>query len=32
MYRLKTGLLGVVTFRFGVVAGAFSDAKIDGTG
>lgn len=32
LYRLKTGLLGVVTFRFGVVSGAFSDAKIDGAG
>jgi GT2 family glycosyltransferase len=31
LYRLKTGLTGLATFRFGVVAGAFSGAKIDGT-
>lgn len=31
LYRIKTGLIALVTFRFGVIAGAFSDAKIDGT-
>jgi N-acetylglucosaminyl-diphospho-decaprenol L-rhamnosyltransferase len=31
LYRIKTGLMGIVTFRFGVVAGTFSDVKIDGT-
>ena len=31
MYRIRTGILAVLTFRFGVAAGAFSDAKIDGT-
>ena len=32
LYRIKSGLAGVVTFRFKVVAGAFSGVKIDGTG
>jgi hypothetical protein len=32
LYRIRTGLMAVATFRFGVVAGAFSGAKIDGTG
>lgn len=31
LYRIKTGLGALFTFRFGVLAGAFSDAKIDGT-
>jgi hypothetical protein len=31
MHRLKAGLGGLITFRFGVVMGAFSGAKIDGT-
>ncbi len=31
LYRLKTGLGGLVTFRFGAVAGALGDVKIDGT-
>lgn len=31
LYRLKAGLGGLATFRFGVVAGAFSGMKIDGT-
>ena len=31
MYRLKVGLAAVFTFRFGVVMGAFSGVKIDGT-
>jgi GT2 family glycosyltransferase len=31
MYRIKTGLAAVATFRFGVAGGAFSGAKIDGT-
>jgi GT2 family glycosyltransferase len=30
LYRLKTGLTALFTFRFSVVAGAFSGAKIDG--
>lgn len=30
LYRIKTGLLALVTFRFKVVAGALSGAKIDG--
>ena len=29
--RLKAGLLGLLTFRFSVVGGAFSGIKIDGT-
>ncbi|MES1257951.1 MAG: glycosyltransferase [Acidobacteriota bacterium] len=32
LYRLRTGLAGLVTFRFGVVSGALGDVKIDGTG
>jgi N-acetylglucosaminyl-diphospho-decaprenol L-rhamnosyltransferase len=32
VYRLKTGLAAVVTFRFAVAAGAISGQKIDGTG
>jgi N-acetylglucosaminyl-diphospho-decaprenol L-rhamnosyltransferase len=32
LYRLKAGLGGLVTFRFGAVAGALGDVKIDGTG
>jgi N-acetylglucosaminyl-diphospho-decaprenol L-rhamnosyltransferase len=31
LYRIKAGLAGLATFRFGVVAGAFSGSKIDGT-
>ena len=31
LYRIRTGLLAVVTLRFGVAAGAFGDVKIDGT-
>ncbi|MCU1330175.1 MAG: glycosyltransferase-like protein [Bryobacterales bacterium] len=31
LYRLKTGLGAVATFRFSVMAGAFSGAKIDGS-
>jgi GT2 family glycosyltransferase len=30
LYRIKSALTGIVTFRFKVVAGALSDAKIDG--
>ena len=30
-YRLKVGLGGIFTFRFGLVAGALGDVKIDGT-
>ena len=30
LYRLKSALVGLVTFRFKVVAGALSGAKIDG--
>jgi len=32
LYRVKAGLGGLATFRFGQVAGAFGDVKIDGTG
>jgi GT2 family glycosyltransferase len=32
LYRLKAGLGGLATFRFGAVAGALGDVKIDGTG
>lgn len=32
LYRLKTGLIALVTLRFSVVASAFSGQKIDGTG
>ncbi|HZL55972.1 MAG TPA: hypothetical protein VFC21_02760 [Bryobacteraceae bacterium] len=32
LYRIKTGLSAVLTFRFKVAAGAFSGAKIDGAG
>jgi N-acetylglucosaminyl-diphospho-decaprenol L-rhamnosyltransferase len=32
LYRLKTGLGAIFTFRFGVAAGAISGQKIDGTG
>jgi GT2 family glycosyltransferase len=31
LYRLKKGLAALFTFRFSVVAGAFSGTKIDGT-
>jgi GT2 family glycosyltransferase len=31
LYRLKTGVAALFTFRFSVVAGAFSGTKIDGT-
>ena len=31
LYRLKAGLLGILTFRFGVVSGVFGGVKIDGT-
>ena len=31
LYRLKAGLAGVLTFRFGVVSGVFGGVKIDGT-
>ena len=31
LYRLKAGLGGLATFRFGLVAGALGDVKIDGT-
>jgi len=31
LYRLKTGLAALLTFRFKVVAGVFSGVKIDGT-
>jgi N-acetylglucosaminyl-diphospho-decaprenol L-rhamnosyltransferase len=31
LYRIKAGMGGLVTFRFKVVAGAFSGEKIDGT-
>jgi len=30
LQRVKAGLLGLLTFRFSVVAGALSGAKIDG--
>lgn len=30
LYRLKTGLIGLLTLRFDVAAGAFSGQKIDG--
>lgn len=32
IYRLKTGLTALLTFRFSVLAGAISGQKIDGTG
>ena len=32
IYRLKTGLLALLTFRFSVLSGAISGQKIDGTG
>jgi GT2 family glycosyltransferase len=32
LYRLRTGLGGLFTFRFGVVAGVLGGVKIDGTG
>jgi GT2 family glycosyltransferase len=31
LYRLKTGIGAIFTFRFSVVSGVFSDVKIDGT-
>ncbi len=31
LYRLKTGLIALLTFKFSVVFGAFSGDKIDGT-
>lgn len=30
VYRIKTGLVGALTFRFKVAAGAFAGAKVDG--
>ena len=32
IYRLKTALMALVTFRFSVLAGAVSGQKIDGVG
>ena len=32
IYRLKTGLMALLTFRFSVLSGAISGQKIDGTG
>ena len=32
LYRLKSGLIALLTFRFNVVAAAFGGQKIDGTG
>jgi hypothetical protein len=32
IYRLKTGVVALLTFRFSVLSGAISGQKIDGTG